>query len=123
MEIPKKYYEAYDDRYKQVHKESLTWFSDNNSEIVINTINQYFDNNKIKILEIGCGEGRDAKFLLGKGFNVLATDISFNAIEYCKNNHPEQEECYQVLNCLSDRLQDKFDFIYAISVIHMLVQD
>ncbi|MDF2588516.1 MAG: hypothetical protein K0S41_2357 [Anaerocolumna sp.] len=123
MEQSKKYYEAYDDRYKQVHKESLTWFSDNNSKIVIDTINHYFDNHNINILEIGCGEGRDAKYLLNKGFNVLATDISPAAIDFCKKNHPEQEDCYQVLNCLTDRLQDKFDFIYAISVIHMLVQD
>lgn len=28
-----------------------------------------------------------------------------------------------MLNCLTDRLQAKFDFIYAIEVIHMLVQD
>ncbi len=123
MEKARKYYEAYDDRYKQVHKESLAWFSDNNSTIVIDTINHYFNNRKIRILEIGCGEGRDANFLLKEGFNVLATDISPAAIDYCKKNYQEKAEYFQVLNCLTDRLQMKFDFIYAIAVIHMLVQD
>lgn len=123
MEEIRKYYEAYDDRYKQVHKEFLAWFSNNNSTIVIDTINHYFNNRKIKILEIGCGEGRDANFLLKEGFNVLATDISSTAINYCKNNYQEKAEYFQVLNCLTDRLQTKFDFIYAIAVIHMLVQD
>lgn len=122
-ESSRKYYEAYDDRYKQVHKESLTWFSENNSNIVIDTINQYFDKSQIQILEIGCGEGRDAQYLLSKGFHVLATDISNTAIEYCKRSYPEYTDCFQVLNCLVDRLQTKFDFIYAIAVIHMLVQD
>lgn len=119
----KKYYEAYDDRYKQVHKESLTWFSNSNSTIIIDTINYYFNNRKIKLLEVGCGEGRDANFLLKEGFNVLATDISPTAINYCKKNFQEKAEHFQVLNCLTDRLQTKFDFIYAIAVIHMLVLD
>ncbi|MDF2504074.1 class I SAM-dependent methyltransferase [Clostridium sp.] len=123
MEKAREYYEAYDDRYKQVHKESLAWFSDNNSKIVIDTINHYFNNRKIKILEIGCGEGRDANFLLKEGFNVVATDISSTAINYCKKNYQEKAECFQVLNCLTDRLQMKFDFIYAVAVIHMLVKD
>lgn len=78
-EKAKKYYEAYDDRYKQVHKESITWFSDNNSKIVIDTINQ--------------------------------------------KKHPNNKACFKVLNCLTDNLQVKFDFIYAIAVVHMLVQD
>ncbi len=34
-EFPKEYYEAYDDRYKQVHEKSLRWFSDKNSKIVV----------------------------------------------------------------------------------------
>ena len=84
IEKAKKYYEPYDDRYKQVQKESITWFSDNNPKIVIDTINYYFNNQKIKILEIGCGEGRDAHYLLKEGYDVLATDISSTAIEYCK---------------------------------------
>lgn len=58
--MTRKYYEAYEDRYQQVHEEALTWFSHNNSNIVIDTLNQYFKDNIIKILEIGCGEGRDA---------------------------------------------------------------
>ncbi len=123
MEKTKKYYEAYDDRYKQVHKESITWFSDNNSKIVMDTINHYFGNRKINILEIGCGEGRDAQYLLKEGYNVLATDISATAIDYCKKSHPDSADSYQVLNCLTDSLQENFDFIYAIAVVHMLVQD
>jgi hypothetical protein len=35
----KKYYEAYDDRYKQVHKEGLSWSTNNNTKIVEEIIN------------------------------------------------------------------------------------
>ena len=106
-----------------MHEEALTWFSHNNSNIVIDTLNQYFKDNIIKILEIGCGEGRDANFLLEKGFDLLATDISPTAIDYCKQSYPEKQDSFQVLNCLVDRLQTNFDFIYSIEVIHMLVKD
>lgn len=78
-----KYYEAYDKRYKQVHENNLSWSSNNLTKKVIDTLNKYLSERDIKILEIGCGEGRDARYLLGLGYNVLATDISPEAISYC----------------------------------------
>lgn len=119
----KKYYEAYDERYRQVHKRSLQWFSNTSSKIVEDTIKKYSIEKTMKILEIGCGEGRDALNLLKKGYNLLATDISQTAIEYCKQKYPCKQEAFNVLNCLTDRINESYDFIYAISVLHMLVPD
>ena len=70
-----KYYEAYDKRYKQVHSKGLAWSTSTNTKIVEEIINKYHLE-KSKILEIGCGEGRDARYLLNKNYNVIATDIS-----------------------------------------------
>ena len=36
---------------------------------------------------------------------------------------PNHEENFSVLDCLSTTLDNKFDFIYGIAVIHMLVLD
>lgn len=119
----KKYYEAYDDRYKQVHERSLQWFSNNNSKIVVETIQNYSILKSMKILEIGCGEGRDALYLLNNGYNVLATDISPAAIDYCKQKCLCKQQSFHVLNCLTERIEESYDFIYAISVLHMLVLD
>jgi len=119
----RKYYEAYDDRYKQVHGESLRWFSGLNSKIVDEVIGKYGIAKTMKLLEIGCGEGRDAIHLLKNGYNLLATDISPAAIQYCKSNCPERPEAFRALNCLSDRTDEVYDFIYAIAVLHMLVLD
>lgn len=41
-----------------------------------------------KILELGCGEGRDTRFLSERGFAVTATDISQEQLELCKQNAP-----------------------------------
>lgn len=123
MKETRDYYEAYDDRYKQVHEKSLQWFSDTNSEIVDVIINKYNILKTMKILEIGCGEGRDAFNLLQNGYSLLATDISMSAVDYCRNKHPENADSFMVLNCLTDVISEKFDFIYAIAVLHMLVLD
>ena len=54
------------------------------------------------ILEIGCGEGRDAKALLEKGYCLKATDVSPEAISYCKAAFPEHISNFQTLDCLKD---------------------
>jgi SAM-dependent methyltransferase len=119
----KEYYEAYDARYRQVHSKSLRWFSDNNSKIVEEVMRRHNISQEMKCLEIGCGEGRDAVYLLGKGYNLLATDISPAAVSYCKGSFPARAECFHQLDCLSDRINDSYDFIYAVSVLHMLLID
>lgn len=117
------YYEAYDDRYRQVHQENLEWFSRNPSPIVGQVMEQFGIGAESKILELGCGEGRDAIALLNRGFHVLATDISPEAIAHCRRIAPDNADCFQVLDCIGGRLDKQFDFIFAVAVVHMLVED
>jgi len=119
----KQYYEAYDDRYVQIHIRALQWASDTPSRIVPETMNRHGIGSGAKILEIGCGEGRDAVHLLGSGFDLTATDISPEAIRYCRGKWPEYGDNFRVLDCIDGSLDDKFDFIYAVAVLHMLVED
>lgn len=117
------YYEAYDDRYRQVHRENLEWFSRNPSPIVGQVMAQFGIGTNSKILELGCGEGRDAIHLLRQGYRVLATDISPEAIAYCRRIAPTFSNHFQVLDCIGGKLEGEFDFIYAVAVVHMLVED
>ena len=55
----KRYYEAYEARYSQVHAQGLQWSSDAPTPIVEEIIRQY-GKEQGRMLEIGCGEGRDA---------------------------------------------------------------
>ena len=115
-----KYYAAYDKRYKQVHDKGLAWSTNSNTKIVEEIIIKYHLDRE-KMLEIGCGEGRDAKYLLNKNYNVLATDISQEAINYCKKNDIIHKNNYKVLDVLSDNSKDKYGFIYSVACLHMLV--
>lgn len=117
----KKYYEAYDERYKTAHLKGISWSSEKSSPIVLDIIKKYKINTSSTILEIGCGEGRDSKTVLESGYNLFATDISKEAIEYCKNIMPLYKAHFGILDCLNDKHQNKYDFIYSVAVIHMLV--
>ena len=119
----RKYYEAYDDRYRQVHDKQLQWASDNPTELVCQIMEKYGVDDRSAILELGCGEGRDAVHLLRSGFPLTATDISPEAIRYCRNRWPEFEAYFQVLDCIDEALTEEYDFIYAVALIHMLVED
>ena len=123
MNEQRKYYEAYDERYKIAHQNGVSWSSNQNSPIVLETIRKYNIQPEDELLEIGCGEGRDAKAVLDNGYNLMATDISNEAVAYCKKIMPEHEKSFLVFDCLSDCFDETFDFIYGIAVIHMLVID
>ena len=123
MAQSKSYYQAYDDRYRQIHEQSLHWFSKAPSPIVLEIMNKYQVSKASAILEIGCGEGRDAAYLLQNGYPVLATDVSAEAVKYCRKQFPEYADSFQVLDCLTERLSGTYDFIYAISVLHILVEE
>lgn len=119
--MSRKYYEAYDDRYRQVHGENLRWFTEEPSRIVADTIAEFGISCEHRLLEIGCGEGRDARILLEEGYDLLATDISEAAVSHCKEKMTRFENSFRTLNCITERMEEKFDFIYAVAVIHMLV--
>ncbi|MBQ9839140.1 MAG: class I SAM-dependent methyltransferase [Oscillospiraceae bacterium] len=121
--MERKYYNAYDDRYRQVHREKLKWFDDKPSPVVGEIISKFGISEKDRILEIGCGEGRDAAFLLDKGYDLLATDVSPEAIGFCRSTFQKHQEKFRILDCVTGALDDRFDFIYAVAVLHMLVPD
>ena len=123
MKNHRKYYAAYEERYKTAHEKGVSWSSDRATPIVMDTIQRFHLTPSQNMLEIGCGEGRDAKAVLDGGYNLIATDLSREAISFCQSIMPEYATHFQVLDCLADDLNMAFDFIYAVAVIHMLVPD
>ena len=121
--MKRKYYEAYDERYRQVHSKDLQWFYDDPTPVVMETIKKLGIRYSHNILELGCGEGRDAYPLLKQGYKVLATDISMAAIQYAQKKFPKYADNFAVLDCVAGVLPKKFDFIYGVAVVHMLVDD
>lgn len=123
MDNDRKYYAAYEERYRTAHENGVSWSSDCSTPVVMEIIRKYKIGAQHCLLEIGCGEGRDAKAVLDCGYDLTATDISPEAIDYCRKIMPAYSVHFRVLDCLADGPDKQFDFIYAVAVIHMLVLD
>ena len=119
----KKYYEAYDERYRSVHAEGLSWTSPAPTPIVREVLESCGIDKTKRILEIGAGEGRDAFPLLCEGYNLIASDISPEAVDYCRRQMPKYASRFTVLDAVEGTHRETYDFIYAVAVIHMLVED
>ena len=74
---------------------------------------------KIKLIDIGCGNGRDSFFFNKKGFDVLGIDISQTVI---KKNSQISNKKISFLNfdVEKDTISKKFDIIYSRFFIHAL---
>ena len=71
-----------------------------------------------KLLEIGCGSGRDASFMIKNDYNIIAVDGSKNIIVEAKKVHPNlSEKLYHkaVPNDLT--FKQTFDGIYSIATL------
>ena len=68
-------------------------------------------NKKGKILDIGCGNGRDSFFFNKKGYDVTGIDISQKAIQ--KNSKKKKKKIsFKKFDIASDKKVGKFEIIY-----------
>lgn len=78
---------------------------------------QTFEKNS-NILEIGCGSGRDASFMVKNSFDVIAIDGSKNMIEEVKKIHPElSAKLFHKTLPIDLEFNQKFDGIYSIATL------
>ncbi|WP_417454764.1 adenylyl-sulfate kinase [Kiloniella sp.] len=77
---------------------------------------------KQSILEVGCGNGRDASFFASRGHTVSALDLSKSAIDYCIENYSKQEIKFSVgtINSLGKEDSTQFDVIYSRFCLHAM---
>jgi ubiquinone/menaquinone biosynthesis C-methylase UbiE len=72
-----------------------------------------------KLLDVGCGNGRDTFFFCKKGFDIKGIDISKTAIR--NNKRIEKKNFYLKNICSKDFfLKEKFSIIYARFFLHAI---
>jgi len=78
-----------------------------------------------KILDAGCGDGRNALYLAGKGFSVDAFDISANGIE--KLTALAKQKDIRVNAWVQDLAEydfkEHYDLIISHGVLHLVTRD
>lgn len=83
-----KYYQAYEERYKTIHEMGIAWELNEPTPEIAQWIKYVSLNHSEPILDVGCGEGRDAYYLTQEGYRIIGIDISQEAINWCKNRMP-----------------------------------
>lgn len=75
-----------------------------------------------KLMDLGCGEGRDAIFFAKKGFDVLAIDISEQGLKKAEKYAEEEKIKIETLkkNIIDYRLDKKYDIIISTGTLHYL---
>jgi len=77
------------------------------------------------LLEIGCGSGRDANFMLKKGYNVTAIDGSQKMIDEAKRIHPTLKPHLFTMQLPYDLdfEPNSFDGVYSIATLMHLTKE
>ena len=74
-------------------------------------------NKKSKLLDIGCGNGRDSYYFNRKGFIVTGIDISQKAIQKNSKNKIKNLS-FKKFDIGKDKIKGKFDIIYCRFFVH-----
>jgi len=79
----------------------------------------------VKILDIGCGEGKDAVFFARCGYNVSAFDISEAGLEKTKRLADSARVNVRTFraNMWDYRLDEKYDVLFSSGVLHYIKPD
>lgn len=79
----------------------------------------------LKLLDIGCGEGKDAVFLARCGYDVSAFDISEAGLEKTKRLADKARVHVRTFraNVWDFRLDEKYDILYSSGVLHYIKPD
>lgn len=110
-----------------MRNKTIQYYNENAEAFVANTVNVHFQETqeyfirllepKSKILDFGCGSGRDTKYFLGKGFQVEAIDGSAELARYASEYTGIPVKCqkFQELN-----QNEIYDGIWACSsILHL----
>ncbi|MDP0590191.1 MAG: adenylyl-sulfate kinase [Candidatus Endonucleobacter bathymodioli] len=78
----------------------------------------------IKIIEMGCGNGRDSAYFSSLGHDVTALDPSTSAIELCKKKHDSlgPEFINGTLPSLDSSYNSSFNVVYSRFVLHAMTE-
>jgi len=77
---------------------------------------------RLKILDIGCGEGKDAVFLARCGYEVSAFDISEAGLEKTQRLADKARVHVRTFraNLRDYRLEENYDILYSSGVLHYI---
>jgi SAM-dependent methyltransferase len=118
-------YKQYTQRYQQAYAQGLSAMNPHTADPDLLRLAVTSCVSTARMLEIGCGEGFEAKGLADMGFEVIALDCSPEAISAAQrlNAHPNiQYLVADVIEAEPPHGDQGFDLVYAIGCFHVLTE-
>jgi SAM-dependent methyltransferase len=123
------YYYGYEDRYRTVYENGARlWESAEPNASLLRMIREHPDAFAGRIIDLGCGEGRDSLYLLSQGHSVVSVDVSHTALARARelaaaanldaSGFVERDIIY-----LRGFDENSFDLAMNMGCLHMLVDE
>lgn len=121
------YYLGYEKRYAEVYQNGgTTWEATTPNQSLLNILNQspeFFLNKKV--IDLGCGEGRDSIYLSAAGTEIVGVDISVSALnkarELARKSNVKAKFVETNVLYLNGIPDDYFDTAINMGCLHMIV--
>lgn len=115
----KKKVTPYEDRYRT---QEYYW-GRQPGHMCLELLKRFYPTRPLRVLEIGCGEGKDAVFLARNGYQVTAFDATDTGIEKAKrlaDIHQVEVRFFRA-DLRDFRPEEEFDIIYSSGVFHHIL--
>lgn len=120
------YYWGYDKRYAQTYEAGgETWEAMEPNEVVTRFVAQLIpDKSAGRIIDLGCGEGRDSLWLAAQGYDVTGVDVAAAALDRARSlaraqgltpRFLERDVCY-----LRGLASAHYDVAFNMGCLHMM---
>jgi len=104
--------------YDKKYSKTKNYWGIKPNKIIVNYINLFKENSKV--LDLGCGEGRDSIFLSKKKFKLTSVDSSKVGLEKIKKENSEINLINSDIITYLNNLNEKFSVIIALNVLQFI---
>lgn len=111
--------------YDKVYQKEEYFWGIQPSAICLKVLELMPPTKPLRLLDIGCGEGKDAVFFARCGYHVSGFDISDSGLEKAKRLADKATVFVDFFkaNVLDFRLERKFDILYSSGMLHYITPE
>lgn len=111
-------------RWNKFYKEDSRVLTAQHTKCVNYAVEVFAEAKANRILDLGCGVGRDGIVLANSGFTVTGNDVSHQALKHYKNKTQDKTISFSMLQADARLLpfsDNTFDGIYCFGLLHEFV--